>query len=74
LETQVSINDEDLREVLFRYYADKIFYYFSYDEYVNVTLTISPTITFTTSPTPEEVEILRQRYVNLDTSNPRVAK
>jgi len=74
LQTQVSINDEDLREVLSRYYADKIFYYFSYDEYVNVTLTISPTITFTTSPTPEEVEILRQRYVNLDTSNPRVAK
>jgi archaellin len=74
LQTQVSINDEDLREVLSRYYADKIFYYFSYDEYVNVTLTISSTITFTTSPTPEEVEILRQRYVNLDTSNPRVAK
>jgi hypothetical protein len=74
LQTQVSINDGDLREVLSRYYADKIFYYFSYDEYVNVTLTISPTITFTTSPTPEEVEILRQRYVNLDTSNPRVAK
>jgi len=74
VQTQVSINDGDLREVLSRYYADKIFYYFSYDEYVNVTLTISPTITFTTSPTPEEVEILRQRYVNLDTSNPRVAK
>jgi len=75
LQTQVSINDEDLREVLSRYYADKIFYYFSYDEYVNVTLTILPVIA-TTSPSPEDPEILWQnlRFVKLDTGNPRVAK
>jgi hypothetical protein len=73
LQTQVSINDGDLREVLSRYYADKIFYYFSYDEYVNVTLTILPVIA-TTSPSPEDPEILWQklRFIKLDTGNPRV--